>query len=72
MKNEITIPGHFPELSKEKSEAEAKRREKYSFARDLLANENNEAIARRLAKNKENESEDIKQLNSEDTAEDSQ
>jgi hypothetical protein len=53
MKDEITIPEHFPDLKEEKLKAEAKRREKYSLVRDLQAKENNEAIARRLAKEKE-------------------
>jgi hypothetical protein len=52
MKDEITIPDHFPVLSEEKQKAEDRRREKYSLARDLQAKENNEAIARRLEKAK--------------------
>jgi hypothetical protein len=72
MKNEITIPEHFPELSGDKLKAEAKRRDVYSLSRDLLAKENNEAIARRLAKEKENKSEDLKQVESENAVETSQ
>jgi hypothetical protein len=53
MKDEITIPDHFPVLSEEKQKAEDKRREKYSLVRDLQAKDNNEAIARRLAKDRE-------------------
>jgi hypothetical protein len=53
MKNEITVPDHFPELKKEDLRIATERREKYSLFRDLLAEENNVAIARRLAKDKE-------------------
>lgn len=53
MKNKITIPDHFPDLKEEDLIAAAKRREKYALARDLQAKENNEAIAHRLAKDKE-------------------
>ena len=53
MNKEITIPEHFPELNEENQKAANKRRENYSVSRDVLANENNEAIARRLAKEKE-------------------
>jgi hypothetical protein len=56
MKDEITIPDHFPDMNEEKSITEAKRREKYSLVRDLQAKDNNEAIARRLAKEEENKS----------------
>jgi hypothetical protein len=52
MKNEITIPDHFPELKEEVSKAAAKRREAYSVVRDLQAKEQNEAIAVRLTKEK--------------------
>ena len=47
---------HFPELNEENIKAAAKRREKYSLSRDLMMQENNEAISRRLAKEKEKES----------------
>jgi len=53
MKSEITIPDHFPDLKEEDLKAATKRREEYSLARDLLAKEYNEAIAHRLAKDKE-------------------
>jgi hypothetical protein len=55
MKEEVTIPPHFPEKSEEKLRAEARRREKYSLVRDVQAIENNEAIARRLAREKEDQ-----------------
>lgn len=69
MKNEITIPEHFPELSEEKLKAQAKRRDAYSLLRDSLANENNEAIARRIEKDKENSNKDITQLETENADE---
>jgi hypothetical protein len=72
MKDEITIPDHFPDMNEEKFKIEAKRREKYSLIRDLQAQENNDAIARRLAKGKEDQSEDLKQFKSENAAETSQ
>jgi len=53
MKNEITIPAHFPELNEENQKAAARRREKYSLTRDQLAKENNDAIAKRLEREKE-------------------
>jgi hypothetical protein len=53
MKNELTIPEHFPYQNEENQKANAKRREKYAILRDLQAIENNEAIARRLEKDKE-------------------
>ncbi len=55
MSHEITIPAHFPELKEEDVKAADKRREKYSHTRDLLAKENNDAIALRLARDKEKE-----------------
>ncbi len=60
MKNEITIPEHFPELKEENLKAADKRRERYSVGRDLLASENNEAIARRLAKELADAAKDVK------------
>jgi hypothetical protein len=72
MKNEITIPEHFPELNEEKFQAQVKRRDNYSLSRDLLAKENNEAIIRRLAKDKENMSENSKQPEAENPPETSQ
>jgi len=53
MKNEITIPDHFPDSDEENLQVKAKRREIYALDRDLQAKENNEAIARRLAKDGE-------------------
>ena len=53
MKNEITIPDHFPESKEENIKTATKRRENYALRRDLLAEENNEAIARRVAREKE-------------------
>ncbi|HBE41050.1 MAG TPA: hypothetical protein DDW27_07585 [Bacteroidales bacterium] len=48
MKNEITIPEHFPDANEENIKTAARRRENYSLKRNLLAEENNEAILRRL------------------------
>jgi hypothetical protein len=53
MKEEITIPAHFPFLKEEDLKAVDKRREDYSRIRDLQAKLDNEAIAQRLAKDKE-------------------
>jgi hypothetical protein len=53
MKDEITIPEHFPESKEENIKTATKRRENYALRRDLLAEENNEAIVRRLAKERE-------------------
>jgi len=59
MKNEKSIPEQTPELSKEDVKREedlkaaAKRRDAYSAIRDLQAEENNEAIVRRLERDKE-------------------
>jgi hypothetical protein len=58
MKNEIEIPDHFPDAKEKDLKAAAKRREEYSIVRDLRAKEENEAIARRLLRDKENKSED--------------
>jgi hypothetical protein len=55
MKDEITIPSHFPLQNEENLKAAAKRREQYALSRDMQATENNEAIALRLAKEKEKE-----------------
>jgi hypothetical protein len=57
MKDEITIPSHFPLQNEENVKAAAKRREQYALSRDMQATENNEAIALRLAKEKEKEEE---------------
>jgi len=53
MKNKLTIPDHLPDPKEEGLRAAAIRRENYALARDLLANDYNEAIVRRLAKGKE-------------------
>jgi hypothetical protein len=50
MKNDIIIPDHFPLLKEEDIKAADKRREDYSRLRDLQANKDNEAIAKRLAR----------------------
>jgi hypothetical protein len=52
MKDELIVQDHFPFLKEEDLKAATKRREDYSLARDLLAKENNEAIAHRLARDK--------------------
>jgi hypothetical protein len=57
MKNEIEIPDHFPDAKEKDLKAAAKRREDYSVTRDLRAKEENEAIARRLLRDKENKGE---------------
>lgn len=56
MKNNISIPVILPDLKEEDKRAAAKRREDYALSRDLLAEVNNEAIERRLAKDKEKKS----------------
>ena len=53
MKNEITIPEHFPDFKEEDLKAAVIRREEYSRVRDLKAQEFNDAIALRLEKEKE-------------------
>jgi hypothetical protein len=53
MKEEITIPAHFPFLKEDDVKAVDKRREDYSRIRDLQAKVDNEAIAQRLARDKE-------------------
>lgn len=53
MKDDLSSLEHFPELNEENIKAAAKRREKYSLSRDLMMQENNEAISRRLAKEEE-------------------
>jgi len=53
MKHEITISEHFPELKEEDIKANTRRRENYSLLRDVQAREENEAIARRLIRDKE-------------------
>ena len=60
---------HFPEPNEENIKAAARRREKYSLSRDLMMQENNEAISRRLAKEKEKESksDDSSQVDTDNT-----
>ncbi len=59
MKEEISIPKNVPDISEEELRREedlkaaAKRRDAYSAVRDVQAKEQNEAIARRLAREKE-------------------
>lgn len=53
MKDKISIPVYLPDLKEEDLKAAAKRREDYALSRDLLAEVNNEAIERRMIKNKE-------------------
>lgn len=59
MENEINTQDHLPDSKKEdlrraeELKAAAKRREEYSRLRDLQAEEDNEAIARRAEKDKE-------------------
>jgi len=53
MKKEITVPDHFPVLKEEDKKAADKRRENYSISRDIQAKEDNDAIVRRLARDKE-------------------
>ena len=68
MKDDMTQLEHFPEPNEENIKAAARRREKYSLSRDLMMQENNEAISRRLAKEeKESKSEDSAPLDSEDS-----
>ncbi len=61
MKNENTISDHLPDTNKEDLRREedlkaaAKRRDAYSLIRDAQADENNEAISRRLARETESE-----------------
>ena len=53
MKNEIIIPEIFPFVKEEDLKAVDKRREDYSRIRDLQAKVDNDAIALRLAREKE-------------------
>jgi hypothetical protein len=53
MQNEITNRDNFPEVTEESIKSTVRRREEYSLSRDLRAKEDNEAIARRLLKEKE-------------------
>jgi hypothetical protein len=53
MKNKITLSDYLPDPKEEDLKAAAKRRENYALIRDLQAEDYNEAIVRRLAKEKE-------------------
>lgn len=53
MQNEIILKDRFPEVTEENIKAMAKRREEYSRIRDQRAQEDNDAIARRFAKERE-------------------
>jgi hypothetical protein len=61
MRDDNSKPDNVPDIKKEDLKREedlkaaTKRREEYSLVRDEQANENNEAIARRLKKDKENQ-----------------
>jgi hypothetical protein len=52
MQNELTYNIRVPEPKEDNVKAMAKRREEYSLHRDSRAKEDNEAIARRLKKEK--------------------
>ena len=64
MKDEITIPDQVPDNKEEDVRREEdlkaadKRREKYSLVRDQQAKDDNDAITKRLEKDKENKGED--------------
>jgi len=66
MKDELTIPNQVPDKVKEDLRREeglkaaALRREKYSLVRDKQALDNNEAITKRLAREKKSTGEDNK------------
>lgn len=52
MQTEITSQDLFPEVKEENIKAVTRRSEEYSFLRDKRAREDNEAIARRLERDK--------------------
>jgi hypothetical protein len=52
MQTEITSQDLFPEVKEENIKAVTRRSEEYSLLRDIRAREDNEAIARRLEKEK--------------------
>lgn len=64
MKKDMTLPDQFTEIKEEDPKREedlkaaAKRRDAYSLIRDAQANENNEAIARRIERDKEKPEQD--------------
>jgi hypothetical protein len=53
MQTEITSQDMFPEAKEENIKAVTRRSEEYSLLRDKRAREDNEAIARRLEREKE-------------------
>jgi hypothetical protein len=53
MKDKITIPELLPDMKEEDKKAATRRREDYARKRDLQAAEYNEAIVRRMARDKE-------------------
>ncbi len=55
MKDEIIISENIPDLNEEDLKAADKRRDEYALVRDLQAKEDNEAIERRLAKDKQSQ-----------------
>jgi hypothetical protein len=59
MQTEITSQDLFPEVKEENIKAVTRRSEEYSLLRDIRAREDNEAIARRLEKEKEKPEETI-------------
>ena len=59
MQTEITSQDLFPEVKEENIKAVTRRSEEYSLLRDKRAREDNEAIARRLEKEKEKPEEKI-------------
>ena len=59
MQTEITSQDLFPEVKEENIKAVTRRSEEYSLLRDKRAREDNEAIARRLEREKEKPEEKI-------------
>lgn len=55
MQNELTYNDHSAVSQESAIKAQTKRREEYSLQRDIRAREDNEAIAKRLAREKEKE-----------------
>jgi|PlaIllAssembly_1097288.scaffolds.fasta_scaffold2631270_1 hypothetical protein len=55
MKEKTTIPEILPDQKEEDKKAAVRRREDYARKRDLQAEEYNESIVRRMAKDKENQ-----------------
>ena len=59
MQTEITSQDLFPEVKEENIKAVTRRSEEYSILRDKRAREDNEAIARRLEREKEKPGEKV-------------